>query len=113
MGIFSRVGSIATAVTTVAVTSTVLMQPAMDSQDSFLKDGINSSGAIANVPINIAVECAPMPSTPEQTLSSGPAAAKENNLQVLVSLAVSTPRSLAQSREKGDKQLKTFAKQQM
>ena len=105
MGIFSRVGSIATAVTTVAVTSAVLMQPAMDSQDSFLKDGMNSSGAIASVPISIAVECAPMPSTPEQALASGPAAAKESDLQVLVSLAVSMPRSLAQSRDEGDKQL--------
>lgn len=49
-GIFSRVGSMATAATTVTVTTTVEMQPSSDSQDSFLKEGMNMSGKVATVP---------------------------------------------------------------
>ena len=39
----------ATAASTVMVTRTVEMQPSIDSQDSFLKDGMNISGAVATV----------------------------------------------------------------
>lgn len=39
----------ATAASTVMVTRTVEMQPSMDSQDSFLKDGMNINGAVARV----------------------------------------------------------------
>ena len=49
-GILSRKGSIATAATTVTVTTTVEMQPSRDSHDSFLKDGMNISGNVATVP---------------------------------------------------------------
>lgn len=49
-GILSRKGSIATAATTVTVTTTVEMQPSRDSHDSFLKDGMNIRGNVATVP---------------------------------------------------------------
>ena len=49
MGWCSLKGSMATAARTVMVTRTVEMQPSMDSQDSFLKDGMNINGAVARV----------------------------------------------------------------
>ena len=49
-GISSRMGSMATAATTVTVTTTVEMQPSSDSHDSFLKEGMNMSGKTATVP---------------------------------------------------------------
>ena len=49
-GISLRKGSIATAATTVTVTTTVEIQPSSDSQDSFLKDGMNMSGKVAMTP---------------------------------------------------------------
>lgn len=49
-GISLRKGSIATAATTVTVTTTVEIQPSSDSQDSFLKDGMNMSGKVATIP---------------------------------------------------------------
>lgn len=39
----------ATAASTVMVTRTVEIQPSIDSQDSFLKDGMNINGAVARV----------------------------------------------------------------